>query len=155
MKHLKESLLSTDYDLTDDVIRNSEFADWLKKAKGSFWDDVSGDFMDLMDRYGEPSKSMKRRNDAENHTVVSLDISDGVSVDLFIFRRGKNAVFSYVKYNWWGLNRVKNQVCSKGWENLVDVKNKRPTKGLYTWILPFDAIEAIYDGAPCSGRSRK
>lgn len=152
MKSLYESLLDSDFDITDSQAVSGSLGKWLSVAGSKKWKDVSKELEDIMGTMGTLASPMKRDHDAEDYTVVTVKVNGPDDVTLSIVRRGKDPAYSYITYQWRG--HYKGATMQKGWGNLVDCKNYRPSAHIHNWRLPFKVFGDIFDDVPCPGQRR-
>lgn len=135
-----ESLLDSDFDVTDNDMVISRLRDWLRTVRGQRFSEASQKLISIMSPIPEIPPS-KRRELSETNTTVSLHNVGGYSYINIVYR-GKQPAFSHISLNW---SVSPKPSITKGKNNLIDFSNKRRHPNNHCWALPAEAFDILYN----------
>lgn len=149
-----ESLLDSDFDITDNDIISSKLCDWVQTANKLPFKEASDALKDIFSNTPEISP-MKRAKLVETNVVVSIDLNpakEGARIS--IVYRGKKSCCSHITFTWFNGQQYRNgklvahAYTQKGIHNLVNYNNKRKSPTCHYWAIPPDVFDDIYKCAP-------
>lgn len=137
-----ESLLDSDFDITDNDVAINRLEDWLQTVRSKPFPYALSDMLKIMAGVDEISP-MKRQQLAETNTIVTIHDNHGYGYGNIVYR-GKQACFSHISFSW-SSRTAKRCAFSKGKGNLIDYSNKRKHPDIHCWALPADTFDILYN----------
>lgn len=139
---LAESLLDSEFDITDNDVVISRLEDWLKTVRNKPFPYALDDMLKAMSGIAEVSP-MKRSKLAETNTIVTIQGNHGYGYGNIVYR-GNHACFSHISFSW-SSRTIKRCAFSKGKINLIEFSNKRKNPDLHCWAIPAEAFDILYN----------